>query len=313
MDSRIAFVGSMDDRSRDQWVAELHRAMPEERIVPLALMSNEERTRADVAIVTNPTAAELGALPNLVWIQSLWAGVEKLVLTHRDVRIPIVRLVDHELSRRMGEAVLAWTYYLHRDMPAYALQQRKAAWRQRPYRPPSSVQVGILGLGEMGRAAADRLIGAGFRVAAWSRTAKTTEFETFSGDEGLAALLACSDIIVCLLPLTPDTRSLLDAGRFRQMKAGASLINFGRGAIVEADDLVAALDGNHLDHAVLDVFEHEPLAPDSGLWRHPKVTVLPHISAPTGIETAASAAAANIREFRRSGRIPPGVDRILGY
>jgi glyoxylate/hydroxypyruvate reductase A len=214
----------------------------------------------------------------------------------------------------MAEAVLAWTYYLFRDMPAYATQQRVGNWQQLPYRRPDSVTVGLLGLGALGAAAAVRLRDAGFKVAGWSSSPKQlADVETYAGADGLDEVLARSDILACLLPLTDETSGLLDADFFSRMKPGASLINFARGKIVVTADLVAALDRGQLKHAVLDVFEVEPLPADSRLWQHPSITILPHISAPTDAETAAAIVAKNIGDYRRTGQLPPTVNMARGY
>lgn len=315
MSETIAFVGNLDAEEEAEFLAALGAALPEETIRPFRLLSVEERAAIRIAIVANPDPAEVALLPNLAWIHSLWAGVERLVRDLGRSGVPIVRLVDPELARTMAEAVLAWTYYLQRDMPAYRRQQEAGTWRQLAYRPPGETTVGILGLGTLGTAAAERLVGAGFKVAAWSRSPKDVPpgVTGFSGPEGLAGLLASSDIAVCLLPLTEETRGLLEAGRISTMKPGAALINFGRGPIVATDALLAALDAGHLSHAVLDVFEVEPLPAESPLWRHPGVTVLPHISGPTTPASAAGIVAANVRAYRATGRIPQAVDVARGY
>lgn len=174
--------------------------------------------------------------------------------------------------------------------------------------------IGLLGLGALGRAAAERLTHAGFNVSGWSRSEKAIAgVETLTGDDGLQTLLEKSDILVCLVPLTDATRGLLDAGRLAVMKQGAALINFARGAVIVADDLLSALDSGRISHAVLDVFEQEPLPTASSFWRHPKVTVLPHISAPTSRESSARIVAGNVRIWRETGRLPDTVDMIRGY
>ena len=309
----IALVGCTNPEQEAEYLRVLSAAMPEERLVPFRVMDRAERAAARVAVVANPDPAEVAALPGLVWVQSLWAGVEKLVGVF-DRPLPIVRLVDREMARTMAEAVLAWTYYLQRDMPAYARQQRARDWRPHPYRRPSDIVVGLLGLGALGTAAADRLGGAGFSVVGWSRTPKAAiGIETFHGTDGLPAMLGRCDILVCLVPLTPETRGLVDAERLSALKPGAALINFARGPIVVAGDLIAALDAGHLSHAVLDVFETEPLPAESALWSHPGVTVLPHVSGPTDMDSAAATVAENLRAYRRTGRPPQGVDATRGY
>jgi glyoxylate/hydroxypyruvate reductase A len=314
MSDPIALITNIRADYEASYLSALASAMPVEKVVLFRQLSAEQRARVQIAIVANPDPADVAALPSLVWVQSLWAGVEQLVTRLPADGPPIVRLIDTEMARTMAEAVLAWTYYLQRDMPAYLRQQRQALWRQHAYRKPSSLTVGLLGLGSLGTAAAARLGEAGFKVAGWSRSAKRLPgVQTFSNDDGLVTLLRISDIVVCLVPLTSETRGLLHAGLLAVMKPGASLINFSRGPVVVTDDLLAALDSGHLSHAVLDVFDEEPLAPDSRLWQHPQVSVLPHISAPTDFGTTADVIAANIGAYRANGALPCSVDLALGY
>lgn len=314
MSSPIAFVSRMNAETEAVWKHALRAAMPQEEILAFSELTNEQRRAVDFAIVANPDPADIAALPGLTWIHSLWAGVERLVLELGDKAPPIVRLKDPELSRVMAEAVLAWTYYLQRDMPAYRDNQQKTLWQEFDYRHPREMTVGLLGLGALGTAAAERLRHAGFNVAGWSRSAKAIGgVETLTGDDGLQTLLEKSDILVCLVPLTDATRGLLDAGRLAAMKNGAALINFARGAVIIAEDLIAALDSGRLSHAVLDVFEQEPLPVSSAFWQHPKVTVLPHISAPTSRESSARIVAGNVYTWRETGTLPETVDMARGY
>ena len=313
MAEAIALVGCKGPGQEAEYLRILSAAMPEERLIPFRTMDDAARAAARVAVVANPDPAEVAALPGLVWVQSLWAGVEKLVGAF-DRPLPIVRLVDREMARTMAEAVLAWTYYLQRDMPAYARQQRDRVWRPHAYRKPSDTTVGLLGLGALGTAAAERLTGAGFRVVGWSRGPKAVPgLETFHGTDSLPAMLGRCDILVCLVPLTPETRGLVDARRLGALKPGAALINFARGPIVVTEDLIAALETGHLAHAVLDVFGVEPLPADSPLWSHRGVTVLPHISGPTDMDSAAATVAENLRAYRRTGQVPDGVYAARGY
>lgn len=310
----IALLTRVDSSSTATWAAALSAAMPDETILPFSAMSEEQKQATEIAIVANPDPAQVASLPQLRFIHSLWAGVERLVAELGPTAPPIVRLTDPELSRVMAEAVLAWTFYIQRDMPAYRIHQNEGRWEELPYRRPSDLTVGLLGLGALGSVAARRLQDAGFNTIGWSRSPRDLPgVETFPGESGLETLLGRSDIIVCLVPLTARTRGLLDARRLSQIKAGAAIINFARGPIIVSADLLSALDSGHISHAVLDVFDEEPLQRASPFWKHPKVTVLPHISAPTDTKTAARIVSENIRNWRERGIMPETVDRERGY
>ena len=310
----IAFIAPADYSHTSAWVRALSLAMPQCCVVALSDMEKETRQRCTVAIVANPDPADLLLLPKLQWVHSVWAGVEKLVADLGDTSLPIVRLVDPQLARTMAEAVLAYTLYLHRDMPAYAHQQAQRRWQSLEYVRPENRTVSVLGLGALGTAAAKRLSDGGFRVCGWSQNLKQISgIETFAGQSGFSTLLENTDILVCLLPLTPKTRGLLGAEAFAMLRTGASLINFSRGAVVNDADLKEALDSGRLRHAVLDVFEVEPLPSTQWHWGHAAVTVLPHCSAPTDRETASLIVANNILRYLKEGIIPAGVDRSRGY
>jgi glyoxylate/hydroxypyruvate reductase A len=210
--------------------------------------------------------------------------------------------------------VLAWTLFLHRDMPAYAKQQARQSWLQRPVVRAQDRRIGVLGLGELGKVSAQRLAQNGFSVSGWSRSAKKIDGITcFHGDDGLTSLLGQSDILVCLLPLTMETKGLLNQQTLSRLPEGARLINFARGPIIDDDALLVMLDENHIDHAVLDVFMQEPLPVNHLYWQNASVTVLPHISAPTHPVSASDIVASNIKSFRLTGDIPPAVDPVRGY
>lgn len=313
MNAPIAIV-SRDAGSGFAWAQVLSEHLPDERVVPFGELTDDEKLAVEIAVVANPDPSEVAQLTGLKWIHSLWAGVERLVAELGNSAPPIVRLVDPELARTMAEAVLAWTYYLHRDMPAYRELQQAKTWKSLPYVRPENVTVGLLGLGALGIKSAERLRQAGFVVKGWSRSPKQCEgVETFSGDDGLDAVLGASDIIVCLVPLTPETLGLLNMSKLSLLKPGASLINFARGPVVVSSDVIAALDSGQLSHAVLDVFDTEPLPENSPFWTHPKVTVLPHISGPTDRDTAAAIVASNIQAYRKTGAMPATIDIARGY
>lgn len=310
----IAFASNGSKEKEAAWIRVLSNAMPKETILALSSLSAHEKNQVEFAIAADPDPKEFAALPRLQWIHSVWAGVERLVAEFGEQKLPIIRLVDPELSRTMAEAVLAWVYYLQRDMPAYRRNQAEKRWQPLPYRHPSSFHIGILGLGVLGSAAAAALLGAGFQVAGWSRSAKTIPGMTaYSGAHGLEAILHTSDVLVLLLPLTRDTRGLVDKNRFACMKKGAALINFARGPIINSEAMLDALETGQLSHAVLDVFNTEPLPESCPYWLHPAITVLPHISAITRPETAAHIVAQNLAFWRKEGKLPPTVDIERGY
>ncbi len=310
----IPFIAARDYARLGPWLDALQQAMPDEKIVPLAALSDAEKAACTVAIVANPNPEDVRSLPNLQWLHSVWAGVERLVADLGPTDLKIVRLIDPQLANTMAEAVLAWTLYLHRDMPAYAKAQARSEWAPREYVRPERKYIGLLGLGALGSAAAPRLLSCGFQVYGWSRQRKELAgVDCYAGLEELPAMLARCDILVCLLPLTAATRGLLNAERLACLPKGAALINFARGPIVVQQALLAALDDGHLSHAVLDVFDTEPLPATDACWQHPQVTVLPHCSAPTDMQTASAIVAANIARFRQTGEVPANVDTALGY
>ncbi len=310
----IPFVHRENPQAQAGWLDALRSAMPDYKLCDLADLSVNERASIDVAIVADPDPSDLATLPNLKWVHSLWAGVERMVAERPDNDLAIVRLIDPRMAESMSEAVLAWTLYLHRDMPHYRQQQDRKLWESHQLPLPSERTIGILGLGALGQRCAIRLKDNGFNTVGWNRTGRMLEgIETFSGPDGLTEMLAHTNVLVVLLPLTVETRGLLDTHRLSQLPAGASLINFARGPIIDDKALLTHLDTGHLAHAVLDVFDQEPLPTDNPFWTHPSVTVLPHISGPTNRTTASAIVATNIEAYVTNGTIPPSVDRKTGY
>ncbi|WP_375464985.1 2-hydroxyacid dehydrogenase [uncultured Methylobacterium sp.] len=294
------------------WRRALARAMPGETIATAA--DHPDRTTVEIAVVANPPAGSLRDLPALHWVHSLWAGVERLLQDATMPPVPLVRLVDPMLARAMAETVAASVLHLHRGLHVYAAQQRRRAWIPHPFQPATGRPITILGLGEMGRAAAELLVSLGFPVRGWSRSgAPVPGVSIFSGEEGLTDALDGAQVLVNLLPLTPETRGILRASTFARLAPGAYLINFGRGAHLVEVDLLEALAAGQVGHAVLDVFEQEPLPADHPAWSHPGVTVLPHVAAPTSRASAAAVVAAAVAAFRRTGLCPAGIDRQRGY
>lgn len=255
------------------------------------------------ALVANPPVGALAGLPNLGFIQSLWAGVDRL-LDDASVppRVPLARMVDPAMSAAMAETALWAVLSLHRGFYRYAQQQREGVWRPLPQRRADECRVLVLGRGEMGRRSAQTLAAAGYPVRHWHRA-----------DGPLAPALAQADVLINLLPLTPATRGLLDARCFAALPRGAAVVNLARGAHLVDTDLLSALASGQVGHAVLDVFHQEPLPGDHAFWSHPRVTLLPHAAAQTDPRTAAVVAADNLADWA-NGRAPRFlVDRTRGY
>lgn len=310
----IPFVTRINEEETEKWLAALRLAMPDYQILPLHKLNEAQRSVCDVAIVANPDPAELASLPNLKWIQSLWAGVERLLSELTDPSIQIVRMTDPQLTETMAEAVLTWVLYLHRDMPLYRQQQENSKWLQHDVILPSERTIGILGLGNLGKAAASKLVQQDFTVCGWSRSNIDIDgVTTFAGSHTFKEVLKRSNILVVLLPLTDETNQILDKETLGSLPDNASIINFSRSAIINNQALIDHLDNNKLSHAVLDVFDIEPLPGSSPYWDHPSVTVLPHISAPTNKKTASVIAANNLCNYFKSKVISEGVNRFKGY
>lgn len=310
----LPFISQLPKAEQALWISALNSALPNENVVGINDIKPDEKQRCKLAIVANPDTRTLAEFENLIWLHSIWAGVETLMLSLADSPVEVVRLTDPMLRKTMAEAVLAWSLYIHRDMPRYAKQQQNSLWQQHSYLPASERRIGILGLGELGQVSAEQLQQHGFNVMGWSRTPKSiANVSTYFGDEGLAEMVSQSDILVCLLPLTPATLGIVNKTLLALLPKGSSVINFARGAIINTEELITSLDSGHINHAVLDVFEHEPLSAKSAFWQHPDITILPHISAPTNLNSACEIVAKNIITFRATGKIPATVNKTTGY
>lgn len=295
------------------WVERFSGLLPDRRCVA-------DRAEVDPASIGYAAAwkHEPGAfagLPSLKAVFSLGAGVDHLFRDQHLPDVPLARIVDPDLTLRMGEWVTLHVLRHHREYDRYAAQQKQALWRENYDQPAASqVRVGILGLGVLGQHAA-RVLGAiGFDLAGWSRSRREVPgIACFAGEQELPAFLARTDILVCLLPLTPETRGILNVRLFAQLPKGAAVINLARGGHLVDSDLVAALDSGQLSGASLDVFHEEPLPARSPLWAHPKVIVTPHVASLTRRDTGALFVAKSLRSLI-AGKRPRGlVDRRRGY
>ena len=290
----------------ERWLPLLERALPRDRFF------TEPRADIDVALVGAPPPGSFAQLPRLKLVQSLWMGVEKLLADPElPPGVPLARMVDPGMVAAMSETVLAHVLDWHRHFWLYRQWQREKKWKHRRQFMAQDRSVGILGLGELGADAARKLLALGFQVCGWSRRPKAIAGVRCSTD--LGDLLSRSDAVVCLLPLTAQTRGVLDARAFAHMPRGGCVINVARGAHLVLPDLLAALDAGHLAHAYLDVFDEEPLPADSPLWAHPGVTITPHIAALTEPRTAVPVIVENVERVRRGEAPRHLVDAAAGY
>jgi glyoxylate/hydroxypyruvate reductase A len=272
-----------------------------------------------VACVWKPPHGLLASFPNLAAIFSLGAGVDHVLDDPGLPDVPVVRIVDPDLTMRMTEYVVLHVLRHHRRQSLYEAQQRARLWREHDQPAAREVAVGVMGLGVLGLAAADSLRWLGFRVAGWSRTRRTVPgIDTFHGAHRLDDFLARTEILVCLLPATPATQGMLSLALFRKLKrdgalGGAYLINAGRGSLQVDADILAALDDGSLAGATLDVFPTEPLPQESQLWSHPQVTITPHNAAASDPASLTANVLRQIERFERGEPLEHAVDRKAGY
>jgi glyoxylate/hydroxypyruvate reductase A len=314
---KIVFDARMEGAERADWWRALVVALPDDEWVDAGAgdVPDAAWRDADIAVVANPRPGRLEHCAGLRLIQSLWAGVDRLLAdTTLPATIPLARMVDPAMNRAMAETACWAVLSLHRRAFDYAAQQRQAQWHPLPQRRADEVLVLVLGLGEMGRTAALHLAALGYPVTGWSARPRAVEgIATLDGWGALQGALAAADIVINLLPLTADTRGLFDRARLAQMRPGASLVNLARGGHVVETDLLEALNSGHLQHAVLDVFETEPLPPTHVFWFHPRITVWPHVAALTDLRSAVAVVAANVEAVRRGLAPAHLVDRRRGY
>ena len=301
----------------DAWL-EHFRALAGEREVRL-IPDVGDPAAIRYACAWKPPNGLLAGLPNLRTIFSLGAGVDHLMHDPSLPDVPIVRIVDRDLTARMTEYVVLHVLLHHRRFKLYDAQQRDRFWGENSDPAASEVRVGIMGMGVLGQAAAAALASLGFQLNGWSRTAKNLPgVETFSGEKGLPPFLARTDILVCLLPLTPDTRGILNYDLLRGLArdgalGGPSLINAGRGGLQIEDDILRALDDGILAGASFDVFQQEPLPSASSFWAHPKVFLTPHNAAQSNARALTKYVLAQIERFERGLPLENVIDRKLGY
>ncbi|MFO1159368.1 MAG: glyoxylate/hydroxypyruvate reductase A [Reyranellaceae bacterium] len=262
----------------------------------------------------HPDFGVLPAFPNLKAMFSRSAGVESFVDHPKLPKVPLGKVEPPGGDPMMTEYVVMHVLRFHRDMPGYQAAQARKEWRRVPIMRPEQRRVGFLGYGMMATAPAIVLRSLGFKVSAWVRSPRpSAEVPLFHGNDQLERFLGQTDIAVCLLPLTPETEGIFCTRTFAMMPKGAMLVNVGRGKHVVEKDLIAALDSGQLSYAALDALWPEPLPPESPLWLHPKVTIMPHVARRPTVGQLVTEVAANIRNLEAGGRLLQEIDVSLGY
>jgi len=303
----VLFYTPADNSAR--WIEALRRALPEAKVT----VWPDAPAVIDYAVVWKPPAELIARVGEARALFNLGAGVDTLMEVPLSAKVPLVRLVDAGMAEQMAEYAIYAVLRCYREFAAYEASQRKARWEPRARIDKAEFNVGILGLGALGFAAAEVLVRLGFPVTGWSRTIKTLAgVRSFTADE-LPAFLATCRVLVCLLPLTDDTRGLLDRKRLSRLPRGAYVVNAARGGLLVDADLIALIDEEHISGAMLDVFSDEPLPQAHPFWHHPRIMVTPHVSAITQIEASVAQIAGNIRRLEAGLPIRGVVDRQRGY
>lgn len=251
---------------------------------------------------------------NLRLLFAAGAGVDQFDLPHLPAHVSLIRLVDSSMADIMAEYVLFGVLALHRDILDYREDQRRGRWQPRSIVRASQRRVGVMGIGTLGMAALGRLQPLGFQLSGWNRSLKDIPGgRCFVGPDELDEFLKQCDILVNMLPLTPETKGILSAARLDCLPHGAGLINVGRGAHVIETDLISALDTGRLRGAVLDVLVEEPPPRDSSLWNHSRVLMTPHIASDVQIDGGVALIVENLRRARAGTPLLNVVDRGKGY
>lgn len=301
----------------DRWPAyepHLRAALAEVGISDAALVTQADPAAVDyIVYAPNSAVQDFAPYTRLKAVLSLWAGVEGIV-GNPTLRVPLARMVDEGLTEGMVEWCVGHVLRHHLGLDAH-IHGQDGTWRNGSIPPLArDRQVAVLGLGALGQAVAQALVALSFKVSGWSRSQKSVDgVDARHGEDGLDAVLSTAEIVVLLLPDTPATTNVLDAGRLALLPRGAMLINPGRGPLIDDDALIAALDSGQIGHATLDVFRIEPLPADHPFWSHPGVTVTPHIASETRPSSASRAIAENIRRGEAGEPFLHLVDRNLGY
>ncbi len=297
------------------WLDALSRAMPAASIGTWPEGAAGATDGADYALVWKPPPKLLAKLKSAKAIFNLGAGVDSLDSIPRSLQaVPLIRLEDAGMAEQMAEYVVHAVLRRYREFDVYARSQRDALWQPRERIDKSGFRIGILGMGLLGAAVAGALAPFGFPIDGWSRSRKQiSDVRSFAGPAELGEFLGRCRVLVCMLPLTAETRGMLNRATLSQLSQGAYVVNVSRGALLIDEDLLALIESGALDGATLDVFQEEPLSPTHAFWHHPRITVTPHVSAVTRIEESVAQIAAKIRRLEAGLPVSGVVDRARFY
>lgn len=294
------------------WAEQFARKLPQLPFLTWPEIGDAARVRYLAAWEPPPNLAE--AFPNLQVLFSVGAGVDQFDFSALPPQLTVVRMVEPGLTACMCEYVSWAVLSLHREMPLYLHQQRRGVWKEHAIHPASTRRVGVMGMGQLGRAALAQLRALGFDCAGWNRSRRDgAGVRCYAGEAELGDFLARTDILVCLLPLTPGTRGILGRRVFDALPEGAAIVNAARGGHLVQDDLLSALERGQLSAAILDVCEPEPPPQGHPFWEHPRIWLTPHIASATQAETAAEALVDNLRRHAAGLPMEGVVDRSRGY
>lgn len=311
--SKVVFLGVSSDIPK---IAALARERAGD--IEVLLPGDAGAAEAEVAVCWSPPPGALAAYPRLRLIHAIAAGVDNILCDPYLPALPLCRVVAPDLTVAMTQFITWGVLYYHRDLDRAIANQRNKIWHRTAPAAASSCSVGIMGVGQLGAHVAGELLRMGFKVRGWSRQEKTVEgMESFHGDtlsgSQFKDFLGGTDILVCLLPLTAQTRGILNRATLSALPAGAALIHVGRGGHLASAEVQAMLESGHLRGAILDVFEKEPLPLDSPFWSMPNVIVTPHIAAAASYDSVLDQIEENIRRLQRGEALLNLVDRRCGY
>lgn len=308
----MAIVVIRQDQKIEAWKTALKRRSPE--IEVYSYLEPHPRDHIKMAMVWKPPHGIFSQYPKLECISSFGAGVDFLFEAPELPALPITRVVDPVLASDMSEFVIGAIMAHLKNFNIYKAEQLRNQWNPKPYKRINQVRVGIMGMGELGTTLAIDLMAMGFRVSGWANSKKDQKgMSTFAGEDELPGFLSETDILVCLLPLTKDTKGILNARLFKKLPQGAYVINVARGGHLNDDELLEMLNNGHLSGAFLDVFHKEPLENSHPFWQHPKIDMTPHIASVSDIDSVVPQLLENYTRLLEGKPLINIVSRDRGY